>query len=223
MSDEVYMSDVYNYLNEAVIIDKIKSVINSLKDKKKEADETGNKAEQEEVAAEVKELKSKISSNKSLGSSAKKALMISLMTIMGGMATNANAGVCQISDRIENGKHVVTTIGDCSKEDIQDLQNYKASVKAKLGSKASRSDDANHLALLYNSKLDNGIKVIARKVVDKGTNDEQTVVKFNDGTGVVYAKSGHIVFFDTNGKPANQYDWNDCEALAQEAISIARH
>lgn len=199
------ISEAYQYINEGIIIDKIKNAIEALKNKKKTAETNNDSDSIEEVNAEAKELKNNIKTSNSLSSNAKKTLLAALVAVIDGLATNADAKMCQINDVIKDGKHIVTQYGDCTQENIDDIQSYKADVKAKYNLNNNKTDDINHLAAVYNKAINNGIKVVSFSIEDKGKSTESKVIKFNDGTGLVFQSAGNIIFFDKNSKISSEY------------------
>lgn len=184
-----------NRLDEASIIDKAKEAINYIKNKFK----NGDNAEKAEATEEAEQLQKEIKSNSTLSGSAKKALLATLIGVMGAMGT-ANAGVCSIKQYTgDDGVQHTQIFGDCSPEDIQDLQTYKMSAKEKLGTKVDDKSNAKHLAVMFSDNNNSDLHIEKQKIYDKGTSREYRVVKFSDGTGMVATKNGYLFFYGQSG------------------------
>lgn len=217
-------SDAYNYITEGVITDKIKNAIASIKNKFTKGDET-DKAEAKE---EIEDLKAEVQSS-SISGVAKKALLASILGVMTMMGT-ANAGFCSISKYTgADGKVYTQQIGDCSEEDIQDLNDYKVKSKEKLAgvsqNKVSDKTVAKHIAAAFNHGDGyDGINVISQKTVDAEKRSEHKMFKFDDGTGIVVFANGYIIVYGKTAKDVlGEYNPSQSEAIYDMAKAMLKY
>lgn len=197
------VSESYLYLNESLLIDKIKEKIDSLKNSFKSAD---TDLEKKEIKAQVKDLKSEIVSSNMLKANTKKMLL----GLLAGIALTGCAGQ----------KNLVPDIGAGNQPEPVEQMAEPTTEWDGAGSITEPTldelkDDAKYVAtVLKNANID-GLEV------ERVLGDDKKTYEFTDGTKVVIEPDEAIYIYDRSAL-IRQYEplYPAMNALQQEINKI---
>lgn len=190
--NECYNSDCYMYINEAMVVDKIKNAINAVKDKFNKAK---TKSDKDEAKAEAQELANNIK-NSSISGTLKKSLIIGLMALMTGTAC-AQTG------------HDIANVYN-SGENAIDLGDYDGTGSLIEPTRDELITDAKYIAFALKGVKIPNLDIESVHLDGEDTDDPSGVYNFEDGITIRVNMDDSIFFYD-NGILIRQYD--DCGQL----------
>ena len=179
-------NEIYNYLNESLIIDSFKKQIANIKNK---FDKTKNKSELADLKSDAAVLRDEIKSS-SLSSKAKSALLAAIIGIFS-IANTSHA--LEISDLAKEYNLKSSTI------------NYEGSGNITEPDGADIVEDAKYIAVALKKKKIKGIEI--EDILEDGSssNDQTLLYNFTDGISMSINIKDAIFVYD-NGLLVRQYD-----------------
>ena len=179
-------NEIYNYLNESLIIDSFKKQIANIKNK---FDKTKNKSELADLKSDAAVLRDEIKSS-SLSSKAKSALLAAIIGIFS-IANTSHA--LEISDLAKEYNLKSSTI------------NYEGSGNITEPEGADIIEDAKYIAVALKKKKIKGIEI--EDILEDGSssNDQTLLYNFTDGISMSINIKDAIFVYD-NGLLVRQYD-----------------
>jgi hypothetical protein len=195
--------EIYNYLNEAMIIDSFKKQIENIKSR---FSKSKNKSEMTELKNDAAELKDEIKSS-SLNSKVKTALLAALIGIFSATGTSH---AIELSDLAKEYNLKQSTI------------NYQGNGSIIEPDESELINDAKYVAVALKHAKIQGIEVedVQEDGTSIGGSDQTLVYNFTDGTSIS-VNINDVIFVYDNGILIRQYESG--QPAMDALLDIAKH